>query len=42
MMNKNEKQSYQPPQCELLSVACEGMVALSPGYTEWPDVDFTD
>ena len=42
MMNKNEKQSYQPPQCQLLGLQCEGMVALSPGYTEWPDLGFTN
>ena len=30
--NKNEKQSYAPPQCEVLAVQCEGVIALSGEY----------
>ena len=34
--NKNEKQSYAPPQCEVLAVQCEGVIALS-GLTDYED-----
>ena len=39
-MNTNEKPAYVPPQCELLALHCEGVIALSPEYTAWPDQDW--
>ena len=36
--NKNEKQSYAPPQCEVLAVQCEGVIAASGGeYPTWTE-----
>ena len=40
--NKNEKQSYAPPQCEVLAVQCEGVIALSLEYKEWKDLDWVE
>ena len=31
-MNKNEKPTYVPPQCELLTVQCESVIAASADF----------
>ena len=41
MKMETEKKHYLAPQCEVLAVQCEGVIALSGGkYPEWPSQDW--
>ena len=36
------KEKYVSPRVEAMELRLEGVITLSPGYTEWPDLGFTD
>ena len=36
------KEKYVSPRVVAMELRLEGVIALSPGYKEWPDVDWSD
>ena len=36
------KEKYVSPRVEAMELRLEGVIALSPGYTEWPDLGWSD